>query len=438
MSTRSKQKAGDVNKDKGGGKGDDKGATAPITMELLAKRLEAIESITGMEERLSQRLISIEKSVEGIANIEKDVQKITVEQEEQKKSFNFLQNEMEKMKKKNDHLQNQYDDMNGMITGLMSHIGRLELDRQKVQDELRKREDYSKRECLLFEGIDEQKDENCTDKIMNIIQNKIGIKRDMKFQRVHRLGTPANGKKRPIIAKFLWYHDKQEVLRSAKNLKGTNYWIQEFYSETTANRRRALVPLMRFMQKKKGMKCTLVGDVLYAGNKRYTLETAKQLDFCQEAVTRSNDEVVAFSGQLCILSNFHKSNFTLDSTPFTSVEQCYQHDKADSKGQAIVMGKIINTTDPVQQKRLGGSLQLKPEDWNSFARMDLAVRAKFAQNKDMMDYLKSTAPKKLVEANAHDSTWACGLSISDPDILNPAKWKGDNQLGNILMTLRDE
>ena len=70
--------------------------------------------------------------------------------------------------------------------------------------------------------------------------------------------------------------------------------------------------------------------------------------------------------------------------------------------------------------------------------MDQAVRAKFQNNPELLAYLKSTIPLTLVHANAHDKIWANGLAINDPDTLNPAKWKGKNQLGDILMAIRNE
>ena len=398
---------------------------------------EKLDYLVQKIEAMDERLVGIEKIVKKFENMETDVKTIKDEQQEQNKSIEHVLGEVEDVKGELKSLQDQFSEQQLNISILLDTINRLETDRKALRDEMRRNDDYSKRECLLFDGFDEENNENCTDKVMNLIQKKIGIQRDIKFQRCHRLGVANDKRKRPIIVKFMWYQDKQEVLRNAKALKGSTYWIQEFFSETTTNRRKALVPLMRYMQKTKNIKCTLVGDVLYAGKDRYTVETAKKLDFYQEAVTRSDGHVLAFAGQLSILSNFHPSRFKIDGKYFTGVEQYFQSDKADQQGRATVSEQIFNTSDPVQHKRLGGSLKIKDDDWASFACMDRAVRAKFDQNPELLTYLKSTAPLKLVHANAHDVNWANGLAINDANALKETKWKGQNQLGQILMAIRD-
>ena len=80
---------------------------------------------------------------------------------------------------------------------------------------------------------------------------------------------------------------------------------------------------------------------------------------------------------------------------------------------------------------------MKDEDWAASNSMAIAVKAKFQQNRTRMDYLKSTAPKMLVHANAHDQVWANGLAITDKNTLNPVNYKGNNELGKLLMDIRN-
>ena len=49
-----------------------------------------------------------------------------------------------------------------------------------------------------------------------------------EFQRIHRVGKRAGKKPRPIIARFLRYSDREEVLLRAKtSLKGKDYGVFE-------------------------------------------------------------------------------------------------------------------------------------------------------------------------------------------------------------------
>ena len=63
---------------------------------------------------------------------------------------------------------------------------------------------------------------------------------------------------------------------------------------------------------------------------------------------------------------------------------------------------------------------------------------KFAQNKDMLDFLKNTGDKILVEASPCDTIWGIGMSERDEGVEDPHNWKGSNLLGFALMEVRDE
>jgi predicted NAD-dependent protein-ADP-ribosyltransferase YbiA (DUF1768 family) len=62
--------------------------------------------------------------------------------------------------------------------------------------------------------------------------------------------------------------------------------------------------------------------------------------------------------------------------------------------------------------------------------MQEVVRAKFEQNKSLMDKLHATGDAVLIEGNCwHDNFW--GNDPMDPE-------PGQNMLGKILMQIRDE
>ena len=69
--------------------------------------------------------------------------------------------------------------------------------------------------------------------------------------------------------------------------------------------------------------------------------------------------------------------------------------------------------------------------------MQVAVSAKFEQNRELAEFLKGTGSSTLVEANPYDNYWAVGLSLTDVDLWDSSKWKGANKLGKILQDLRE-
>ena len=75
-------------------------------------------------------------------------------------------------------------------------------------------EQYSRRNCLKFSWIHEEKNENTDKSILNIV-NKIVLKDSdtmldlSRIDRTHRVGPERNdGKPRDIIVKFLSYRDR--------------------------------------------------------------------------------------------------------------------------------------------------------------------------------------------------------------------------------------
>ena len=110
-----------------------------------------------------------------------------------------------------------------------------------LQDEIDALEQYSRRNCLIFHGLPEEKGESTTDKILDIVHNKLMVpaitvtKRDI--DRSHRLGKLAKldgrqtrsstSKPRPVIVKFTGYCPRYEVFAKKRNLKGSNIMVTE-------------------------------------------------------------------------------------------------------------------------------------------------------------------------------------------------------------------
>ena len=66
------------------------------------------------------------------------------------------------------------------------------------------------------------------------------------------------------------------------------------------------------------------------------------------------------------------------------------------------------------------------------------VRAKFEQNKDILQILLATQDNILAECSLMDKKWGIGVAIDSPDCSDPSKGSGKNFLGRILMEARDE
>ena len=104
-------------------------------------------------------------------------------------------------------------------------------------------ENYSRRDNLLFYGFDEDKNEDCLERVKNIIINKIlpddPNAKNIRFVRVHRLGRYNRNFKRPIIARFVDYNAKTAVLMNSRNLV-TPYGVSEDFCLNTKNLRQEI------------------------------------------------------------------------------------------------------------------------------------------------------------------------------------------------------
>ncbi|XP_077861528.1 uncharacterized protein LOC144341901, partial [Saccoglossus kowalevskii] len=103
----------------------------------------------------------------------------------------------------------------------------------RMEVELDKTNAQLKRNNLIFYGIEQPGMEtwDTTEKIVrDFITDNLDINAgELEFQRVYRL-TGAHSHPQPIIANFLRYKQRMQVLRAANKLKGTDYRIGEDYT----------------------------------------------------------------------------------------------------------------------------------------------------------------------------------------------------------------
>ena len=80
---------------------------------------------------------------------------------------------------------------------------------------------------------------------------------------------------------------------------------------------------------------------------------------------------------------------------------------------------------------------MKPE-WKRLSEQIMAVacKAKFEENPELLQFLKDTGDRTIIEARTDDKFWGAGLHIKDTRIQDQTKWPGKNKLGSILMELR--
>ncbi len=140
------------------------------------------------------------------------------------------------------------------------------------------------------------------------------------------------------------------------------------------------------------------------------------------------------------LSNWYPSPFTVDAVSFSSMEQFMMYRKAICFQDESVATEILATDDVAEIKALGRKVSNYDESlWNGVRQIVVyeGLLAKFLQNEDLKEKLKSTGDAFLTECAVKDRIWGIGLSMKDPNRLDKSKWNGQNLLGYALMMVRE-
>ncbi|XP_072142787.1 uncharacterized protein [Dermacentor andersoni] len=148
-------------------------------------------------------------------------------------------NSIEKKLEKLGHLEKQVSNCVKKVTELEQQLS---IMTKKVDD----LENRSPRSNLIVFGIKEQEDET-TETLHTVVTNDIlKDKLDLTIsgiQRIHRLGcrkADNEGKVRPVIFKLQDYRDKENVLQNCSKLKGSGYSISEDLSRYVRDVRKKL------------------------------------------------------------------------------------------------------------------------------------------------------------------------------------------------------
>ena len=134
-------------------------------------------------------------------------------------------------------------------------------------------------------------------------------------------------------------------------------------------------------------------------------------------------DILVFDGPFRFLSNFFLAPLVYEGVLWSNSEAAYQAAKCANPDQKTWFYLL----DPGPAKRLGKKVKMRP-DWEEIklSIMYDIVKAKFEQNPELRESLLSTTGH-LEEGN----TWG-------DKIWGTVNREGENNLGKILMRIRDE
>lgn len=139
-------------------------------------------------------------------------------------------------------------------------------------------------------------------------------------------------------------------------------------------------------------------------------------------------------------SQWWPCRFVVDGVSFVTAEQLMMAGKARLFGDREALAQILAEPNPSKAKALGRLVRGFDETIWARHRFELVAfgsHAKFSQDPALEAYLRSTAGEILVEASPRDRLWGIGLGRDNPNVKEPAKWRGQNLLGFALVHARE-
>lgn len=243
----------------------------PEWASVLMNDVKAIKSqvskIEGIEKTVNQICGKIKELESNVSSIDSRLSSV-------ENSCSFISNQHDDHKKELEETKSKLKTLKSTCNSLEKKTVSLEKDKSSLESKINDLEYRSMRDNLMFYGLPEQENENCENVIKGLIGEKLQLPQagNLAFDRVHRVGVPARGKVRPIVAKFHYFKERELVRNKsfelADNLKAANIGIGAQWPKQMRDARKTLSAVMA-QEKAKGNVVKLVRDKLYINGQLY-------------------------------------------------------------------------------------------------------------------------------------------------------------------------
>lgn len=163
-------------------------------------------------------------------------------------SLEFTQKDLEDMKQELKKHQEEKKNDQEIIKKLSEDLQ----SRKKIINELEERvnyqEDYSRRNNLQIIGLEERQGgetwEQTAVQVTKLLESKLQLP-NIQLERAHRVGRQEDHGRRPIIARFSSFVDREAVMRNTTKLRGTRIYINEDLCPASQSIRKAKLPQLK-------------------------------------------------------------------------------------------------------------------------------------------------------------------------------------------------
>ena len=322
----------------------------------------------------------------------------------------------------------------------------VERNSKKQTERIEKMDAYSRRCNLIFEGVAENRSENCAEIINDILAQFLGIiNAKIGFDKVHRMGKGGNNpesRPRVIIVKFTKHAYADDVYSRRRYLARSGVWIKRDYPEKTGKEVEILEKIVDMTSTSRDKAIlTASNNILYKGE-IYDSDTIRKTDIdTRKLHEKENKDKIAFHGKLSPLSNFYRCNFEVRGKRYTSSEQFYQSERARKHHDYDLAGRIRAEDNPYEIKRLAKDIffdkaNKEAEIKTNLHIMEEGLMAKFSVPV-LKDILSRTGNKIIYEASRFDKFWGTGIGLYHRQCLSQEPM-GENQMGKLLVYVRSK
>ncbi len=177
------------------------------------------KSFTDILDSIDKRLSSFDSRLSLVEILHREFKSL-------RESLEFSQQQVETLAAENASLR----DSVKSLTENMTHLSE---ENKKIKETVIDLQARSMRDNLVFSGIPESAEEDPEATVKNFIKTYLKLPEDtvenICFERVHRMGAkkPGAPRPRPIVAKFGYFKQKEQVKSRGRELKGTDFGVND-------------------------------------------------------------------------------------------------------------------------------------------------------------------------------------------------------------------
>ena len=220
------------------------------------------------------------------------------------------------------------------------------------------------------------------------------------------------------------FFDTAKVILYSRNLRAIEDNLKKH--ETLSNYTKNIVILSQ-PEGINGISSSLIRSRMLSGESCKDLLVPSVWEIFKELKVEDFPDVInSFKGEYDFLNNRFECSFIWEGIKFSNVETAFQASKFEDEAER----KLFSRQSAEKAAMKGGQITPSPkwEERKLGTMMSIQI-AKFTQNPSLMKKLIATGNCKIINGNNKKETyWGVDLY----------SWKGENNIGKILMTIRDK